>query len=50
MKLLDNNYILGGLTLGIFVTYVLYKQPECLFRDKKTNTCTNLKKEQTDCQ
>ena len=49
MKLLDNNYILGGLTLGIFVTYVLYKQPECLFRDKKTNTCTNLEKQTATC-
>ena len=49
MKLLDTNYILGGLSLGIFVTYVLYKQPECLFRDKKTDMCTKLEKEQVQC-
>ena len=49
MKLLDTNYILGGLSLGIFVAYVLYKQPECLFRDKKTDTCTNLEKSTVPC-
>ena len=49
MKLLDTNYILGGLSLGIFVTYVLYKQPECLFRDKTNNTCVTIEKNNVPC-